>query len=379
MHCSKADLLDLARRWDDLGALHLMPSEQKCWDEAVGMFSVPKDQKYDRLIINPQNLNSRMIGISDFTKSLAPGSLLSLLSLEPHQMFRFSADDLTDFYYTFKVSQTRAERNAFRVRFRPSELEHLKCFRPELHDSSSVLLCLSALAMGDSLAVEVAQQAHHNVLKQLAGSMVLHETLRYRFPIPRGDTVELLAIDDHVVLQKLPICQPKSNPPLRDTQIFDAAEVAYKTVGLVQHPKKRKRNETKGIILGADFDGEQGRVMAPRGRVALLALISLAIVRTRTCTRKILSMVVGCWVHVLLFRRVLFSVIDALFSEGIGNPPHTVFCLSRQALNELQTLAILAPTAQSDLRATFCPFIFTTDASPSGGAVSCRDWAQSHS
>ena len=46
-----------------------------------------------------------------------------------------------------------------------------------------------------------------------------------------------------------------------------------------------------------------------------------------------------------------------------------MFDLSRQALNELQILAILGPACQADLRVKYSEFIYCTDASPSGGAV----------
>lgn len=166
--------------------------------------------------------------------------------------------------------------------------------------------------MGDSLAVEVAQQAHSNVLSTLCHSMRPKEVIRYRHPISRTPFVEMLAIDDHVGIQKIAI-DNKENPSMRDTEVFEATEKAYRQVGLVQHPKKRKRNLTNSIVLGADFDGLSGRVSAPRNRVMLLSLLSLAIVRIRCCTPKILSVLLGCWIHVLLFRRAVFSVIDALF------------------------------------------------------------------
>ena len=133
-------------------------------------FAVGKDSTHDRLIINPQNINGRMWTISESTKSLAPGAMLGLLHLEPDCAFRFSADDLSDFYYTFKVSAERAKRNAFRFKFRPSELSHLKCFDPTFYEKSHLLICFSTLAMGDNLAVEIAQQAHGNVLRKLCGS-----------------------------------------------------------------------------------------------------------------------------------------------------------------------------------------------------------------
>ena len=150
----------------------------------------------------------------------------------------------------------------------------------------------------------------------------------------RGDFVELRAIDDHVWVQKLPLASIPENPSLGDTEISGACEKAYKAVGLVQHDKKRKRNLVRGTILGADFDGIKGRVMAPRDRIMMLSLVTSWVAASGTCTPHILSMLLGRWIHVLLFRRALFSVVDALFKEGRNCKKHEVFCLGRQARNE---------------------------------------------
>lgn len=132
----------------------------------------------------------------------------------------------------------------------------------------------------------------------------------------------------------------------RDSEVFQLAEHGYKAVGLVQHARKRKRNQTSGIIPGADFDGMAGRVMAPRHRVAILCLVTMHIVTLGTCARKVLSVLLGCWIHVIVFRRIIFSVIDQLFREGLDKPPDQIFRLSAQALCELQSLAVLGPLAQ---------------------------------
>ena len=132
-----------------------------------------------------------MHSLSHSTRKLAPGSMLGLLSLRPGQMFRFNADDLSDYYYCFKVNPARAIRNAFRMKFQSHELRHLTCFSDE-HEGHELLVCLATLAMGDSLAVEIGKQAHTNVLKTWCGSMLSSECLRYCFPIPRGDFVEMI-------------------------------------------------------------------------------------------------------------------------------------------------------------------------------------------
>ena len=368
MHCTREEFLALVSRWDKLGACRLIRASEKDFSEAVGIFSVAKDQHYDRLIINPKTINGRMHTLSDSTRELAPGCMLGLLHLRPGEMYRFSADDLSDFYYTFKVSDARSTRNAFRMKFDSSELEHLQCFSPELR-GEELLVCLSTLAMGDSLAVEVAQQSHGNVLRQLCGAMLSTEVLKYRSPIPRSDFIELLASDDHIGIQKIPMSDEHLHPELRDTVVFNNAESAYKAVGLVQHPRKRKRNLHQGVLLGADFDGKSGRVMAPRCRVLILSLISLAISVRGTITPKLLSVLTGCWIHVLMFRRVLFACMDQLFKEKHDGGPDSVFCLSSAARAELQMLSMLGMLAQSDLRVGYSNHIYSTDASPFGGAV----------
>lgn len=346
----------------------LLPVDEKDMQEAVGLFCVGKDAQNDRLIINPTAINSRMHCISKSTKELAPGCLLGLLHLEPSEIFRFQADDLSDYYYTIVVSSARAARNAIRMQFHWEELSHFKCFSDELI-GKDLLICLRTLAMGDNLAVEVAQQAHSNLLRDLVGSLLPHQTLKYRSPIPRTSFIEMIAIDDHVGIQKLTYDQYRENLPLRDAEVFDKAARAYKQVKLIQHEHKRKRNQTAGVILGADFDGIQGIVMAPRSRLALLILITSELACRGTCTPRLLSVVLGCWIHALLFRRVLFAILHEVFKQGSGLPQDAVFRLSPQARNELLLICALGPSAQSNLRAKYSDHVFCTDASPWGGAV----------
>ena len=158
VHCSRQELLRVASKWDALNAVKVTPASALPWDECVGLFSVSKSAAHDRLIINPTVANSRSHTITHYSRTLAPGSLLTLLWLEPHQSFRFAADDLSDYYYTFRISPSRAVRNSIRCRFEPAELAHLQCASGVSMEGPQ-LLSLNTLAMGDSLAVEVGQAA----------------------------------------------------------------------------------------------------------------------------------------------------------------------------------------------------------------------------
>jgi len=368
VHCSRTELLNLASKWDCKGACKIFRVDEVNLEETVGMFAVSKDDVCDRLILNPQLVNGRMQSFSHYTKELAPGSMFALLHLQPNQVFRASADDLAEMYYTFKVPTKRARRNCIGLIFDASCLKHLSCFDPSRH-YGQCLVALSALAMGDSWAVEFAQQSHHNVLRSLAGSMLEHERVAYRKPFPRTHFCEWLAIDDHIGVQILEKEDFKKSIPARDTEVFSRAEGAYKRVGLVQHPKKKQRNVVAGTFLGAEVDGEKGLVSAPRDRIAALMLCTAVIAQRGTTSPRLLSSILGSWIHVLMFRRPILAIASHVFTEGSGFKAEEVFCLSRVARNEFLALSLLGPMCVSDLRVDIAPFIYCTDASPYGGGI----------
>ena len=371
VHCDRAELKKLAEKWDKLGACALIPVHCVPEDEAVGLFAVNKDSEYDRLIVNPTVVNSRMYGCNTYTKTLAPGHLIGLIRLHADECLAISSDDLCEFYYTFRVSPQRAARNAIGTVFLGKEFEGFSCYDPQYADQS-VYICLRTLAMGDSLAVEIAQQSHFNLLRTIADSMRPDEILQYRHPIPRGPFYELLTIDDHIGLHKLS-CTPRWDPAKndRDLEVFARAELAYNTVGLVAHPGKKQRRVFSATVLGAEIDGIAGRCSAPRNRVALLMLLTSFVVIKRCATRKILQCLLGCWIHVCLFRRPTFAVLEQVFHEGVGLPIHQPFYLSAMAVNELLALLLLGPLIQADLRVSVTEDVFMMDASPFGGAL-CR-------
>eukprot|EP00438_Fugacium_kawagutii_P033349 Skav204235 [mRNA] locus=scaffold1550:277390:299473:- [translate_table: standard] len=370
VHCSRDELKCLAAKWDALGACALVPVGEVAEEETVGIFAVTKDQEYDRLILNPTVVNSRMYGVSTFTKQIAPGHLITMVRIPDTHDLVISSDDLSEYYYTFKVSQARAARNAIGMVFWGHELSHLSCCTPE-HYSQQYYIALSTLAMGDGLAVEIAQQSHCNLLRVLGHCMHPKEVLAYRRAIPRGPFYELLTIDDHIGLQLVCKGVPLAAQHTRDREVFQKAEAAYDTVGLTPHPGKRQRQAQKATVLGAELDGAVGRVGSPRNRVVLLMLCTAVVVHQRRCTRKILQSIIGCWVHALLFRRCIFSVLDAVYHEGQGLHPDAVFTLTPQSINEMLMLLMLGPLAQCNMRTSVCPELFTMDASPSGGAI-CR-------
>eukprot|EP00974_Lingulodinium_polyedra_P003444 325454-Lingulodinium_polyedra.AAC.1 len=62
-----------------------------------------------------------------------------------------STDDLREVYYTFKVSRSRARRNAFRVSYPASAFRDFRAWGPSLV-GQRVVPALGVMAMGDNVA-----------------------------------------------------------------------------------------------------------------------------------------------------------------------------------------------------------------------------------
>ena len=266
VHATRDELIKLARVWDRVGALRIFRQDEiSDVTEGVGLFCVPKDDQYDRLILNPVVVNSRMLSLNTYTKLLGHGAQLCSLHIPPGHVARFSADDLAEFYYTVKVGAANAKINVIGVPFASDELSGMKSFDKRLH-YGTCYLALACLAMGDNVAVELAQAS-----SSLFGGicMLPHETVSFRRPFPRGSFCEFLCIDDHVGIQVLSKAAARAFKPSRDSEVFSLSNQAYKNVGLVPHPTKCLRNESRGTILGAEFDGEAGLVSAPLDCFAL--------------------------------------------------------------------------------------------------------------
>ena len=72
VHADRSELLKLAAKWDAKQALRLIPVHEVADASLpVGVFSVPKSDTHDRLILNPTTVNARSASYSNFTKYVA--------------------------------------------------------------------------------------------------------------------------------------------------------------------------------------------------------------------------------------------------------------------------------------------------------------------
>ncbi|CAE8683129.1 unnamed protein product, partial [Polarella glacialis] len=363
VRASRARQLQLFEKLDSTGRLAIFAYENR--DDVSGLFALVKDLLKDRMILDAR---------------LASAASLLQIYLEPGRDLYFSGDDLKDYYYYFCVSLQRALRNRLSGSWRPSELQHLRCFKPELWSHPALCEALAAMAMGDLNAVEVGQAAHV-ALAARASVMKQSEFLTMSGRGPRRAAADFIAgviIDDFVALSQ----RVKSELLISDVlRMQDEAarslvssrmallRGAYHQHGLVRNANKAFVEQTKAAFWGAECDGVSGLVRPPLVRVIPLASLTRQVAALGVCTAGLLEILAGCWTSVFQFRRRLMSLLDLIFAAQRGRTRTTVLRMSAELRTELFVLSMMGPIAVTNLRSSPAPWIDAADASNWGEAV----------
>ena len=158
--------------------------------------------------------------------------------------------------------------------------------------------------------------------------MLEYQRVAYRKSFPRSLFCEWLSIDDHIGAQIVTRNEFKLGTPKRDTEVFENAERADSQVGFIQHPKKKRSGVQHGTFLGAEVDSEKGLVSAPRDRIGCLMLCTMIVDKKGHCSPRLLSSLLGCRIHVLMFRRPFLAILSHAFGESGQRPQHEIFELS---------------------------------------------------
>ena len=204
---------ELSVRLDGAGMLRLVPESEarelaniltvrKSWDAAKKVWRL-------RLLFDRRRRNSveRQLP-TDAMLALAQGPDLCEIILLPTEELRFDSSDLDNWYYQFDVSADRAATNVYGKPRPLSEFQGLRAaagLQTHGETAQQIRYCaaLGSMAMGDHNACEFGQSVHLAVLRA-SGCARESELLRLREPVPRGDLVEGIVIDDHGLVYKIP-------------------------------------------------------------------------------------------------------------------------------------------------------------------------------
>ena len=176
VRCGRRTKMKFLEKLDESNRLALLDEDQIRKGLENGVFCLPKDQVKDRLILDARCPNTVESAEKRWVYSLGSAAQLGHLFLDPNEVLVLHAEDLQDFYYSFKIGPQRQSRNCLKCKYRPDELQHLQCFK-ETHRSSKWLVpVLNTMAMGDTNAVSTGQTAHLSVILR-TGLLIVASTL----------------------------------------------------------------------------------------------------------------------------------------------------------------------------------------------------------
>ena len=366
VHCSRNQKIKLFSLLDASDRLRVHLPHEVCSRYGSGLFAVPKDLDRDRLILDSRGANLLETPPQRWIKSLASAETLCRISLEDDEVLACSGNDLRDFYYLFKATQSRSRRNVLVGPMHPQELTGLRALRQEHLQSKVVYGSLNTLAMGDCQAVELAQSCHLGLALQKGIVDSDSLTTMYK-PVPRSRTMVGLVIDDFVSMSKVKesVFEKGSS---EGAQRAEAMQSAYQEVKLIPNVKKGFRDELQCSFWGADVDGKNGLIRGSLKRAVPLAGIILRLVRIGHCSGDLMQVIVGAIISLFLFRRRLLCLLDSCFDSYRGRPMDEIFPLSGRCKSDLLLVAILLPMAATNIRARTPELVAAADASNWGEA-----------
>ena len=336
-----------------------------------GVFGVPKaDKKLPsgeevlRLIIDLRASNWLLHQLDGDTQTLTGAASFQRIMVSEGEELLVSGEDLVSAFYLFALPACWAPFMAL------GKSVPGRCVgRPEEEWS---FVGLSVLPMGWHSSVGIMQAAHRRIalgspLRGGAGLSRLAEISRTAvFPDLDEGAGWSIYLDDTTILEKLSaqaVADLEGRPPKEQEQL----RCAYEWWGIPTNPQKALVRCQKAERLGALIDGKRGVLRTTTKRSLDLISLGTWIRGQKWVPRKTLQVYAGKAVHILQFRRCLFSCLDVLFraiAHGPSNCPVT-----EELRSEMFVLEVLLPLTQCDLKAAVDPIVTASDACETGAGV----------
>lgn len=358
IRCKAGGKLGIIEKLDEVNRLALLPARGVRRGFENGLFSLVKDAKRDRMILDARRPNMCEVSERRWIYTLGGIQQLLRIFLEPEQKLYLHAEDLREFYHCFKIGDQRRSRNILQAYFKPREVQHLKSFREELWDEKEVVAALDTLAMGDTNVVAFGQVSHLSLLLR-TNEFELEDFFGLKMRPSRKRWKAGLVIDDLLILE----ARREDEDPAEMRRKIEKVREAYSLYGLPRHPDKAVEGEIRGEFWGGDMDGELGQIRPSLKRLVPLCNILLEVVRIEHCTVGLLEVISGSLISAFQFRRRLMSTLSEIYAAQRGRSKKEIVKLSGELKSELLVIAGLLPAAVIDLRLKPAPKIIASDAS----------------
>ena len=334
-----------------------------------GAFGVPKAGKFTengepvlRVIMDLRATNFFMAQLQGDTNTLTGAASFQRIIVEEENQLLVSGEDLTSAFYLFRLPAAWSE---YMVLDMPVPRASLG-----LPGEGTTCVGLTVLPMGWHSAVGLMQSAHRQIaLRSVslggAGLNPLAEISKTAtFPDMDDQPAWSIYLDDTTIIEqveKAVAAELEGKIPEEQKRL----RAAYEWLGIPRNTTKALERQKEAERLGALIDGETGVLRTTSKRNLDLMGLGSWIRSLMSCPRKALQVYAGKAVHILQFRRCLFSVMDVIFTE-ISKGGETVR-VTKGLADEMLLLEGLLPLAQTNLKAKINPVVTCSDACESGG------------
>ena len=176
-----------------------------------------------------------------------------------------------------------------------------------------------------------------------------------------------LYIDDLTLLEVVESLEVDKNGKVVKSGWQEMMERTYSSLGVPFSQEKASSRELICEKLGALLDGKNGRLGVTTKRSLDFISLGLFLLSVDKAPTKWVQILLGKYVHVLQFRRPLFSQVNWLWKRiGAFNRGNA---FSAEEVEEVFRMMFLLPLCYTDLRAKVSQKVSCSDASETGGGV----------
>jgi len=337
----------LIRRMYDAGMV-TFDHKPKCINS---LFTVDKDGKSERLIIDARRANS-MFRPPPSVFLPSPDVLSHLVIDESSQLF-IGTDDLDNFYHRIKLPTKWVPYFG---------LPRVKASNVGLSDLFGDIYlhpCCLTLPMGFSHSVFLAQSAHEHLI-------YTYTPLLWEDRISKDNDFNVNRIRHSVYIDDITFFG-------YDPHELSLIQQRYASVmthfGLPIKQSKHQAPTSGSVrVLGLEVNGTLGTIGLARCDMRSLVHTTLSIIRHGFVSGHELSRIVGKWTWAILPIRPMLSIFSAVY-KYIEKVNYRRGVLWPSVIRELELLTILAPLAWSSLKVPWCSHVIATDASSVGMGV----------
>eukprot|EP00971_Amphidinium_carterae_P020897 412216-Amphidinium_carterae.1 len=300
------------------------------------------------------------------------------LMMSSSSRLHITMEDAENYYYHMLLPRTLQRTNAVGPLVSssalPPDLPALLTAQAEFGPQAEWSLHMIAPPMGDIKSPDIAQAVHTHVALVSKG-MARASWMRHGHAAPTDAIWSGTYVDDFgqaaVLDPRMPPSLDASSTLMRAQREHSSLLSGYSKVGIVRKPEKSVAEKEEGSMWGAVLSTSQKNVQCSPEKRRMLVRATLAACGASRCTVEHVRILLGHWMHQLIFKREAMSLLASIFLwvHHHRRHPRTKVCMPRKVKDELLGLCLFAPMMKSDLSAPLARWTVATDATLLRGAA----------